>query len=310
MTNSMDGRVEATARTQHGLVTRAQVREAGFTDEMVRQRVRSGRWWRVHPGVFAMLGADATPVFTIHAAVLAAGPDAVASHTTAAALAGLPGFDLRSKPIHLTASSYTERRRTPAKLHGTLRLPDHHRAVVAGVPCTATARTIFDLCGCLRPARSERALDHALASGLVTVAALHQVLRDTAARGRAGSTVLRRHLRKRDLEYVAPESELEARFVQLLRDHGLPEPERQVDLGDDDSWIGRVDFLYRDPPIVIECDGAQHHSSHLDRRADDARDARLEAAGWRVLRFTWADVSHRQVWVADSVGRSLRREVA
>ena len=44
---------------------------------------------------------------------------------------------------------------------------------------------------------------------------------------------------------MPPESELEARLVELARCHGLAEPERQVDLGDDDGWIGRVDFLFR-----------------------------------------------------------------
>ena len=75
--------------------------------------------------------------------------------------------------------------------------------------------------------------------------ALWRVLDDHAARGRAGSGVLRQLLIERGGRYAAPESELEARFIALVSASGLPQPERQVDLGDADSWIGRVDFVYR-----------------------------------------------------------------
>ena len=40
----------------------------------------------------------------------------------------------------------------------------------------------------------------------------------------------------------------------------------------------------------MELDGARHHTSPEDRRRDLARDAALAAAGWVILRFTYADV--------------------
>jgi very-short-patch-repair endonuclease len=96
----------------------------------------------------------------------------------------------------------------------------------------------------------------------------------------------------------------------LLREAGLPEPAGQVDLGDDAGWIGRVDFVYRDALLVIECDGARYHSSLVDRRADQERDARLRALGWRVVRFTEDELRLRPNAVTDSVRRLLEREVA
>ena len=134
-------------------------------------------------------------------------------------------------PVHVTARSYTHRRRTPAIVHGTLRLPPHHQLSVSCVPCTSAARTLFDLCGQLKPARAERTVDNALARRLVTIPALWGVLNDVAARGRAGSKVLRRVLAERGARHVAPESELEHRFVELARQYGLPQPDRQVDIG-------------------------------------------------------------------------------
>jgi very-short-patch-repair endonuclease len=45
-------------------------------------------------------------------------------------------------------------------------------------------------------------------------------------------------------------------------------------------------------------DGWAHHGSRSAFEADRARDAYLAGAGWRVLRFTWFQVSRRGDWVA------------
>ncbi len=180
-------------------------------------------------------------------------------------------------------------------------LPAHHRALVDGIPCTTVARTLFDLCGDVNAARSERALDTAIARKLVTRAQLWRVLIDLAEHGRKGTVLFRTLLEERGPEYVAPESELESRFVELTRRYGLAEPERQVDLGDADGCIGRVDFLFRGARLVVEVDGAEFHDGLVDRRRDEARDARLTAVGWRVLRFRWADVVDRPAAVARAI---------
>ena len=95
----------------------------------------------------------------------------------------------------------------------------------------------------LKPARAERTVDNALARRLVTIPALWGVLNDVAATTvEPGPTVLRRVLAERGARHVAPESELEHRFVELARQYGLPQPDRQVDIGNAELWIGRVDF--------------------------------------------------------------------
>jgi len=163
------------------------------------------------------------------------------------------------------------------------------------------ARTLFDLCGDVHARRAERALDTALARRLVTLPKLWRVLIDLAEHGRAGTVLMRTLLEERRDDYVAPESELEARLIELARRYGLPEPERQVDLGDGDGWIGRVDFVFRAARIVVEVDGAEFHDGLVDQRLDAARDARLLAAGWHVLRFRWDDVVNRPRAVAQSI---------
>lgn len=73
-------------------------------------------------------------------------------------------------------------------------------------------------------------------------------------------------------------------MVQLLRDHGLPEPERQVTLRDGRGEIGRVDFLLR--RVVIEVDGRETHDNPTTFQRDRQRWSRLQAAGYRPLLFT------------------------
>ncbi len=77
-------------------------------------------------------------------------------------------------------------------------------------------------------------------------------------------------------------SGLEARFLRVLREAGLPEPRRQVDLGAE-CWLGRVDFLYDDVRLVVEVNGTWAHTTSMDVERDQHRTARLVAAGYSVL---------------------------
>ena len=111
---------------------------------------------------------------------------------------------------------------------------------------------------------------------------------------------MRSVLAERTADIAAPASELEERFVELVRAAGLPDPVRQLDVGDGQGWIGRVDFAYPHVGLLIELDGRQHHSALLDGRADARRDDRMHLGGGRhVDRFTWADIAERDDLVVD-----------
>jgi very-short-patch-repair endonuclease len=181
-------------------------------------------------------------------------------------------------------------------------LPPEHLTVVDGIAVTRVPRTLFDLAAVVHPLRAERAVDNCLASGTVSLAALGSVAAELSRKGRTGSALMRRFLEERGAGYVAPASELEARFLDLVRSAGLPEPVRQVDLGDLEHWIGRVDFAYPDVRVVIELDGRRWHDSKLDMESDQRRDQQLAAAGWRVVRVRWAQL----VDEPDDVIRLLR----
>ena len=67
-----------------------------------------------------------------------------------------------------------------------------------------------------------------------------------------------------------------------------------------------VDFLWAEARLVVEVDGRATHGTRRAFQADRDRDGRLAVAGYRVLRFTWWDVTRRPAVVADRVRRLLR----
>ena len=101
--------------------------------------------------------------------------------------------------------------------------------------------------------------------------------------GPAGWVVLRRLAAARPEGYQRRGPKLERRFEEILERAGEAPFERQVDLGDDEGWIGRVDFADRRLKVIVEVQGQTFHTSLSDRRRDAERFRRLRAAGWIVV---------------------------
>jgi hypothetical protein len=232
-------------------------------------------------------------------------PAAVASHRAAARLQGIPGFERAAIEIAIPHPAREERSVDFVRHYSTL-IPQLHRRTLHNVPTTTVARTLFDLCAVVHPKRAERAVDSCLSRKWVTMPALWRVLDDLAIQGRNGTCAMREILMARGEGYVAPASELEADFLALLRRAGLPLPERELDLGDADQWIGRVEFVYRAERVLIEVDSRLHHSALLDFEHDRDRDNRFAADGYRVLRITYLMIKELPRDVERIVRRALR----
>lgn len=91
----LDRRMRTWAAEQHALVGRDQLRSCGASRQAVANRLRSPDWEALTTRVMRLIGAPVTGEQRAMAAVLDAGDGAVISHAAAAALWGLPGFDLR-----------------------------------------------------------------------------------------------------------------------------------------------------------------------------------------------------------------------
>jgi len=95
---------------------------------------------------------------------------------------------------------------------------------------------------------------------------------------------------------------METRLRWLLIKARLSLPEVQVDLYDDGVFVGRADLYYPSAQLVIEFDGGNHRDRLV---SDDRRQNALVKAGYRVLRFTSADVYGRPAAVVGQVREAL-----
>jgi very-short-patch-repair endonuclease len=122
-----------------------------------------------------------------------------------------------------------------------------------------------------------------------------------ARRGRSGIGNMREVLADRPPGYRPPESHLEARAQDILRKAGFWTFARQVDIGDDDGWIARVDFLDRAIRLVLQVDSDRWHAGLSDRLHDACQDHRATRAGYTVVRVTETQVWMRPHEVVDAV---------
>jgi very-short-patch-repair endonuclease len=100
------------------------------------------------------------------------------------------------------------------------------------------------------------------------------------------------------------ESPMETRLRWLLMQAGLPSPDVQKNLHDATGrFVGRADLYYPAARLVIEYDGANHRDRLIE---DNRRQNVLVRAGYRLLRFTAADVLQRPAAVVALVRDEMR----
>jgi hypothetical protein len=128
---------------------------------------------RLHRGVY-LVGAVAPERAFEHAAVLACGDRAYASHQTAATLYGLPP----TCPTDRCSRHGPKSRRAPVRDHRPphASLSREETQLLDGIPTTSPARTIVDLARELGPADLEHLLAQAYAKKRVTRAKLLAVV--------------------------------------------------------------------------------------------------------------------------------------
>jgi very-short-patch-repair endonuclease len=100
------------------------------------------------------------------------------------------------------------------------------------------------------------------------------------------------------------ESVLESLLRLLMVLAGLPPPEVQIPVRHPDGMY-YADLGYREHRLLIEADGRDHHSEWRKVGEDLVRQNALVAAGWRVLRFTWAQVLYQPEMVIAAIRAAL-----
>jgi predicted transcriptional regulator of viral defense system len=168
------------ASGQMGYFTSAQAQETGVSRSLLHHHTKSGRFERVHRGVYRFRDFPSTPREEVAAAWLAVGKDtSVISHESALDLLDLT--DIIPSRIDVTIPRSRRYLRAPedVTLHTTTRpISPHGTTVREGIRITNATRTIVDVAESgLSEEHVQRAVDEALHLGLSEPG----LLRDEAA---------------------------------------------------------------------------------------------------------------------------------
>jgi len=286
------------SRQQAGLVTSRQASDAGMPKSATISKVKSGRWKRIYPGVFATFTGPIGRNARLWAIVLYAGPDARLSHETAAELLGLS--DARSRLIHLTIPAHRKVKPPQGVMVHRSRYIAPAWRPVGLPPHTFVEETIVDL------VHAADNFDDVIA--LITDAFGRKLASDPHLRQ---AIATRKKLRwRQELDELIPmaargtHSVLEYRYDRgVQRAHGLPEPVKQAKFKKPDGTNGYRDRYYPQyGGLVIELDGKRYH---LDDQRDRQRDNQAAITG-STLRYGWSDVTRRACETAAQQAEALR----
>jgi hypothetical protein len=293
----LNGAIREQARRQLGNVSRIQLLDLGLSKGGIEWRLRNGSLVVRYTGVYAIAPARVDPPALAAAAVLAGGPNAVASHATAGFLWGFVARWEPSPEITLTAGDRRPRHilthRCPSL---TARDVTHQR----GIAVTSPARTVLDLAPRLTSKQRSRLINDGRLSGYLRLAALAEILERNP---RHPATTLLTPFVENPAHPTR--SKMEDDFLAFLARYGLPTPQINVQVN------GReVDAFFPEHHLIVELDGWDTHQSRTAFEDDRERDAQNLAHGHSTIRITRRRLSTQPDAEAARLWRILRREAA
>jgi very-short-patch-repair endonuclease len=261
------------AERQYGVVSIAQLRRCGVSDDAVEARTTLGQMHRVHRGVYALGHRALSLEGRLMAAVLAIGGGprgggsvlehwgAAVSHRSALSLWTLLPDNQAASDV-IVCGNGGRRPRAEIRVHRSLTLVPGEVTLHRRIPVTTPSRTIADL----REAISARRI------GAIADRELRKAIRQ--------ANVLGLPIGAKDAK-VRTRSDLEADFLRFCRRHRLPLPEVNVRIG---PYL--VDFLWQERRFVVETDSYLYHRGEVAFQEDRARDLDLMRRDFEVLRLS------------------------
>jgi very-short-patch-repair endonuclease len=272
----LDGPIAALADRQDGIVEHGQLVALGYGADAIHHRIRAGRLHPRYRGVYSVGHRILTPKGHIRAAVLAYGPQAVASHYSAARLWNL--WHSNRVKYDVTVPGTSRKSRPRIRVHRARRLHPDDITEIDGIPVISVARTILDLAALLRPSALVKLIEQAEREELFDLRAIDAVL--SRAGGHRGAKRLKRALKA----YRPPpttKSGLERRMLRELHAAGMPKPTINTLVAGHEA-----DLYFRAARLIVEVDGHPYHDSPRAFETDRIKDAAWQRAGQAVIRIT------------------------
>jgi hypothetical protein len=284
--------------SQGGAVRLEQALEFGMTRDQVKHRLRTGRWSALVRGSYLV-----APMITAEdylRAAVASLPNAVVSHEAAAELHGLSY--VKRGLATVMVYSQTTHEFPGVTIRRSHDLAPDHLFVRNGLPVTTAPRTIVDLAAVVSRRNLAAILDDAVAAKLTAVPSVASVAEAVGRSGKPGTKNLRSVLEERlESGLIGTPLENKGNALLLTIEEATPTFEYAI------PWRPehRFDAAYPVNQLAIEWDSLRWHLQRSAFDRDRARDREAIAHGWRVLRFTWSDVTERPDEVVATVRDAL-----
>ena len=276
------------AQTQEGNCSIRQIRSIGGSSALVRRRIAAHRWLQRAPGVIGLPGFPHGPRSDLWAALLDAGPEAMASHESAAALHELGSYSLGRPSVLVTHGRHHSVALGTA--HQTRRPPTP--VLLGGIPSTPIVRTVLDLAPSTTPLALGRLVDEVTLRRSRDLDAIRRGHEWLVRTRRAGAPQLTKALEGRTHGYVPARSELERVLDLVIATLPVAPPRREVDLPNRENEPHRVDRLFTDPPLIVEGDGRLWHARLASMENDKRRDRRALLLGYPTVRYGWHELQY------------------
>jgi very-short-patch-repair endonuclease len=263
-------------RQQDGVLTHAQALRAGLSQDAIDRRVRSGRWLRCSRGVYFVDDRPFTDEARVRVGVWSYGRHALASGLAAAWWHRLTQF-----PPEIVEVTVPRANRLRPNFGTRLRRRDLAPKDIVernGLRLTALPLTVVEAAA--RRGGGAKLMDSALQRHVELPQLWKAHLRN---KGRHGSPAARRLLQA---AADGARSEAERVLLKLLRDDNITGWKANYPLAG-----YKVDVAFPGEKVAVETDGWAFHSSHEDFQRDRERQNKIALFGWKVLRFTWLDLT-------------------
>jgi very-short-patch-repair endonuclease len=268
------------AHGQHGVVTRAQLLDAGLSTDAIGRRLRKGALLRIHRGVYRVGHRAPSLEATYLAAVLVGGDDALLSGQAAGHLLYLLKGDV--PPPEVTTP--TKRRIAGVTTRHVRKMDPREATVFRGIPVTTVPRTLVDLAAVLDQDEVARACHEAGVRYRTTPAHVDAVL---ARRPNSPGAAKLQAVLRGDVHVTL--SKLERCFLDLLRKNHLSLPRTNRLAGG-----RRVDCRWPEQKLTVELDSYRYHHSRHAWERDRRREREARARGDEFRRYTYGDVLEHQ----------------
>jgi hypothetical protein len=285
---------------QHGLITLAQLREEGVSDDQRFRLVRRRLLRRIRPGVFAVVGGRNSWERGLLAIVLSV-DGAVASHSSAARL-----WRFEPRPEDRYEITVARSHRSDVRgvaFHSSGALCADEIVIRDEIACTSFERTLADCTTLLKDYQLGRALDNGLRRGVASLSRLAKCAERLESGPGRHMSVVRSLLAERGVGFDPGGSRSELHLLEVWRRAGVPLPvqQYQVKVG---TKSYRPDFAWPDAKIFAEFYGLSFHTGAAAVVSDSERLTAFSSAGWLPLVFTHASTDRE---IVDRVVEALTR---